>query len=135
MTDLLPIAIILGAATFGAVITLVAQLVSATRAQSHEVALASRRVGDLAELLKPLAKRLARLSALAEDSEPDLRRIQQSIHQLSTASTDLADNFARVGGWIGLAAPVVMAAVEGWAGRTPSEVPRGPTNGTGAVEI
>jgi len=136
MTDLHLVATILGATALGVVITLAVQLVGAIRAQSREVARASRRVGDLAELLKPLAKRMERLSALVEEGEPDMRRLQQSLHQISKGSEEFAENFARAGGWVGMAAPFVMAAVEGWTGRTAAEVPPapGPSNGAGVAD-
>jgi hypothetical protein len=77
--------------------------------------------------LKPSVRRFERLSALAEASEPDLRQMQGVMHQISKGSAEFAQNFTRISGWVGLAAPLVMAAVEGWAGRAVAGASRQPS--------
>lgn len=123
MSELQLIGTVLGAASFGAVVTVIAQLVAALRAQSREVAEAGRRVAELSELLKPSALRLQRIIALVDDSEPDLREVQRAVHRFSKGSVAFADNFERVSAWVGFAAPLLMAAFEGWAGRASSAAP------------
>lgn len=119
MADLTLIATLLGAILFGVLCTVLVQWASAVRTLTREVTHTTRQVSDLADLLRPTLARASRISAMVEDSEPDLRKTQLALRNLSESSLQISESVSRVSGWVALGTPLVMSAVERWAHHRP----------------
>lgn len=118
--------VILGAVVLGAFVTLLVQWGMALRDLAREATHTSHQVTELIESLKPVMTRINRFSVLAEDSEPDLRRMQLALHHFSEASVQLTESLARVSGWVAMAAPLVVTAFERWSSASRQDEPEPP---------
>jgi hypothetical protein len=117
------IGVIVGAVVLGAFVTLLVQWGMALRDLAREATHTSHQVTELIDSLKPVMTRVNRFSALAEDSEPDLRRMQLALHHFSEASVQLTESLTRVSGWVGVAAPLVATAFERWSHPSRQDAP------------
>ena len=115
MSDPLPLALLIGCAIlFGIVCTLLVQSIGAVRRLAGSLTATSEQIGELVRTLRPTASRISQLSAAAEESEPDLRRLQVSLAKFSRSSEEMTDQLSRVSRWLGVGVPLVIAAVERW---------------------
>ena len=112
MPDLQLIGLLFAALLLGALCTLVVQWIAAVQRLAAEVTRASKQFGDIAEKLQPTVRRVDSFTAAAESSEPDLKRLQGALSSFSESSVEMTENLARVSKWLGIAIPVLMAAVE-----------------------
>jgi hypothetical protein len=118
------VALLLGAAVFGVLVTIFVQWAVSIRTLTREVTRASRSVNEVAERLKPAAERVERITGIVSESEPDLRRTQLALRQFSELSLQLTESMARVSGWIAFAAPLAASAFERWSASHPAAEPQ-----------
>lgn len=112
MTEITSVVVVLGAVFCGVLCTLLVQWAAAIRSLSREVSTASQRAAELMSTLLPSARRLDRLSQLAEGSEEDVRLLQNSLHRFAASSAELTDGIQRVSGWIAVVTPFAVAALD-----------------------
>lgn len=113
-TDLTLLLGALGAAVVGVLCTLAVQWVSAVRQAARDVGDAARQISKLAAALVPAARSTERLADMLGESRDDVQTLQGSVHKLALASTQLTDSLQRVGRWVAIMTPLVVAVVDRW---------------------